>query len=42
MLEEMQALEKKKTWEIINLPAENHAMGCKWMYTLKYNLDGTI
>lgn len=30
MLEEMNALEKNKTWELVELPSGKEAVGCKW------------
>ena len=33
MQEELRALEKNKTWEIV-LPGKK-AVGCKWMFTIK-------
>ena len=35
MLEEMTALDKNGTWEIVDLPDGNKPMGCKWVYTIK-------
>lgn len=42
MKQEMQALENNKTWEISNLPHGKKIVGCKWVYTLKYNSDGSL
>ena len=42
MLEEMNALDKNGTWEIVELLARKQTMACKWVYTIKYNPDGTI
>ena len=39
---ESKALEKKYTWELTTLPEGKHIVGCKWVYTIKYNPDGTI
>lgn len=41
-LKEIQAFEKNKTWKIVDLLAGKSSVECKWVYTLKYNLDGTI
>ena len=42
MIEELDALEKNKTWELIYLPAGKRAVGCKWIYTVKQNPEGKI
>lgn len=42
MIEEMRALEKNKTWEIVELPKGKKVIGCKWVYTLKYQADGSL
>ena len=42
MQEELAALERNNTWTITTLPAHKTAIGCKWVYKVKYNADGTI
>jgi Reverse transcriptase (RNA-dependent DNA polymerase) len=42
MKEELGALERNETWEIVQLPKGKKVVGCKWVYKLKYNSDGTI
>lgn len=42
MLEEMNALEKNKTWELVELPSGKEAVGCKWVYTIKHSPEGKI
>lgn len=42
MREEMDALEKNKTWEIVEKPKEKNLVGCKWVFTLKYKADGSL
>ena len=37
MNEELTALENNNTWEITDLPPGKHAIGCKWLYTTKYD-----
>jgi transposase InsO family protein len=39
---EMNALKKNSTWEITNLPEGKKVVGCKWVYTIKYNAQGKI
>ena len=40
--EEMNALLKNRTWEIVDLPKEKKTMGCKWVFTIKCKPDGSI
>ena len=40
--EEMKALEKNGTWEILELPSGKHTVGCKWIFTVKYKADGSV
>jgi hypothetical protein len=42
ILEEMKALEKNKTWSVTSLPDGKKTVGCKWVFTVKYNSDGSI
>nr|KYP64174.1 hypothetical protein KK1_018764 [Cajanus cajan] len=42
MQEKIQALEDNQTWTICALPADNKALGCKWVYKIKYHSDGRI
>ena len=42
MKEEMSALEKNGTWEVIPRPKGKKAVGCRWVYILKYKVDGTL
>ncbi|CAJ2656645.1 unnamed protein product [Trifolium pratense] len=42
VLEEMKALEKNKTWSVMTLPDGKKTVGCKWVFTVKYNSDGSI
>ncbi|KAL0561216.1 hypothetical protein IC582_001638 [Cucumis melo] len=41
-MEEIEALEKNKTWEICALPKRHKNVGCKWVFSLKYKADGTL
>ena len=38
----MSALEKNKTWEIIEKPKGKNIVDCKWIFTLKYKADGSL
>ena len=40
VIEEMKALQKNNTWKIVDLPGGKHPVGCKWVFTVKYNPDG--
>ena len=42
MEEEIQALEDNKTWEIVSLPIGKKAIGCKWVYKIKYKAPGEV
>jgi len=42
MREEMDALEKNQTWEIVEKPKGKNLVGCKWVFTLKYKADGSL
>lgn len=42
VMEEMNALKKNETWEIVELPKEKRAVGCKWVFTIKCKADGSI
>ena len=39
---EIDALEERGTWTVVTLPAGKKALGCKWVFTIKYRADGTI
>ncbi|KAG8491024.1 hypothetical protein CXB51_014147 [Gossypium anomalum] len=38
----MEALEKNKTWDLVKLPRGKKPMGCRWVYIVKYKLDGSL
>ena len=42
MKEEIDALERNGTWTISSLPLGKTALGCKWVYKIKYKDDGSI
>ena len=39
---EMAALEANKTWDLVLLPKDKKAIGCKGVYKIKHNADGSI
>ena len=38
----MQALEANGTWDIVKLPAGKKVVGNKWVFTVKYQSNGSI
>jgi len=39
---EISALKSNQTWETVLLPKNKTAMGCKWVFKIKYNVDGIV
>jgi len=39
---EIGAMEEKDTWEVTSLPKGKKAVGCKWIFTLKFHADGSL
>ncbi len=42
MDEEMAALDVNANWELVALPKDRKAIGCKWVYKVKHNADGSM
>ena len=42
MVEEMQALDDNGTWNLVQLPAEKKAIGCRWVFAIKVNPDDSV
>ena len=42
MDEEMAALDGNETWDLVPLPKDKNVIGCKWVYKVKHNSDGTV
>nr|CAN62086.1 hypothetical protein VITISV_035123 [Vitis vinifera] len=42
MNEEMKSLQKNETWELVECPPGKKPVGCRWIYTVKYQADGSI
>ena len=42
MKQEIVAIEKNETWELVDLPLRKDAIGMKWVYWVKYNADGSV
>ncbi len=35
-------MECDATWELVALPKDKKAIGCKWVYKVKHNADGSV
>jgi len=42
MEEEIEAIERNDTWELVNLLKGKHVIGVKWVYKSKNNIKGKI
>ena len=42
MDKEIQALEMNHTWDVTSLPPGKSPIGCKWVYKVKLNPDGSV
>ncbi|RVW69856.1 Retrovirus-related Pol polyprotein from transposon RE1 [Vitis vinifera] len=42
MKEELDALTKNHTWDLVTLPPEQSVVGCKWIYKIKTRSDGSV
>jgi hypothetical protein len=42
MDEELSALHKINTWDLVPLPPGKSVIGCRWVYKIKTNSDGSI
>jgi hypothetical protein len=42
MKEELNALHKNNTWDLVDLPPRKSVVGCKWVYKIKTCSDGTV
>ncbi|CAL2268192.1 unnamed protein product [Prunus armeniaca] len=40
--EELRALGKNSTWELVELPKGKKVVGCKWVFTIKHKADGSV
>ena len=42
MIEEMTALDDNGTWDLVSRSAGKKAIGYKWVFAVKMNLDGIV
>ncbi len=42
MDEDTTTLDANATWELVVLPKDNKAIGCKRVYKIKHNVDGSM
>ena len=42
MIEEMDALTDNGTWDLVHLPVGKKVIGCRWVFTMNVNPDGSI
>ena len=42
MEEEMMALDNNGTWDLVHLPTGKKPIGCKWVFAVKVNPDGSV
>ena len=42
MNEEMQALSENETWDRVPPSPHQKVIGCRWIFKVKHNVDGTI
>ena len=42
MKEELDALTKNHTWDLVTLPPGQPVVGCKWIYKIKTRFDGSV
>lgn len=42
MNSEIKLLQDNNTWELTDLLSNQKAIGCKWIFRIKYKFDGSI
>ena len=38
----MQTLDDNGTWDLVPLPIGKKAIGCRWVFAIKFNFDGYV
>jgi len=42
MKEEYEYIIKNNTWDLVKLPHGKQPIGCRWLFKLKFKVDGSI
>ena len=42
MDEEIDAIERNNTWDLVDFPEDKNCIGVKWIYKTKLNVDGDV
>ena len=42
MMDEMQALDNNGTWNLVPFPTGKKAIGCRWVFAVKFNPDESV
>ena len=42
MVDEMQALDDNVMWDLVLLLTSKKVIGCRWMFAVKFNTDGSV
>lgn len=42
MAEEFSALQRQGTWSLVPPSPDKHVVGCKWVFKIKHNQDGSV
>ena len=42
MEEEMHTLAENETWDLVDAPKGLKPIGCRWVYKVKYDTDGSV
>jgi len=42
MIEDLEAIEKNRTWELVDVPKHKKPIDVKWVFKIKSRPDGTV